>query len=103
MTQARAVSASISNGLSRRTVLSAAFGAAATAAAATAAAVNAMNTPAKAASTTASTAGASGTEGANTMGSRIITRDGVEIYYKDWGPKDGPVVVLSHGWPLSSD
>ena len=37
------------------------------------------------------------------MGSRIITRDGVEIYYKDWGPKDGPVVVLSHGWPLSSD
>ena len=37
------------------------------------------------------------------MASRIITRDGVEIYYKDWGPKDGPVVVLAHGWPLSSD
>ncbi len=33
----------------------------------------------------------------------ITTRDGVEIYYKDWGPKDGPVVILSHGWPLSSD
>jgi non-heme chloroperoxidase len=33
----------------------------------------------------------------------IVTRDGVEIYYKDWGPKDGPVVILSHGWPLSSD
>ncbi len=33
----------------------------------------------------------------------ILTRDGVEIYYKDWGPKDGPVVILSHGWPLSSD
>jgi non-heme chloroperoxidase len=33
----------------------------------------------------------------------ITTRDGVELYYKDWGPKDGPVVILSHGWPLSSD
>jgi non-heme chloroperoxidase len=33
----------------------------------------------------------------------IITRDGVEIYYKDWGPKDGQVVVFSHGWPLNSD
>ncbi len=98
MTQAKAVSASVSNSISRRSVLSAALGAATTAAA-----VNAINTPAKAASNTASTAGASGTKGADTMGSRIITRDGVEIYYKDWGPKDGPVVVLSHGWPLSSD
>lgn len=35
--------------------------------------------------------------------STITTRDGVQIYYKDWGPKDGPVVVFSHGWPLSSD
>ena len=38
-----------------------------------------------------------GTAGA----SRVTTKDGVEIYYKDWG--SGPVVVLSHGWPLSSD
>lgn len=37
------------------------------------------------------------------MASTITTRDGVEIYYKDWGPKDGQPVVLSHGWPLSSD
>jgi non-heme chloroperoxidase len=29
------------------------------------------------------------------------TRDGTEIYYKDWGK--GPVVTFSHGWPLSSD
>ena len=36
-------------------------------------------------------------------GSYVTTRDGVSIYYKDWGPKDGPVVTLSHGWPLSSD
>ncbi|WP_221624153.1 alpha/beta fold hydrolase [Burkholderia sp. Bp9031] len=34
---------------------------------------------------------------------RITTKDGVEIYYKEWGPKDGQVVTLSHGWPLCSD
>jgi non-heme chloroperoxidase len=33
--------------------------------------------------------------------STITTRDGTEIYYKDWG--EGPVVAFSHGWPLSSD
>ncbi|WP_202844546.1 alpha/beta fold hydrolase [Luteimonas saliphila] len=33
----------------------------------------------------------------------ITTRDGVQLYYKDWGPKDGPVVTFSHGWPLNSD
>ena len=31
----------------------------------------------------------------------ITTRDKVTIYYKDWGA--GQPVVLSHGWPLSSD
>jgi len=33
----------------------------------------------------------------------IGTRDGVQLYYKDWGPRNGPVVAFSHGWPLSSD
>ncbi len=33
----------------------------------------------------------------------FTTRDGTDIYYKDWGPKSGPVVTFSHGWPLSSD
>ena len=33
----------------------------------------------------------------------ITTRDGVEIYYKDWGPKNAQPIVFHHGWPLSSD
>ena len=33
----------------------------------------------------------------------ITTADGVQLYYKDWGPKNGPVVTFSHGWPLNSD
>lgn len=33
----------------------------------------------------------------------FTTRDDVTIYYKDWGPRDGRVVILSHGWPLNSD
>lgn len=31
----------------------------------------------------------------------IRTKDGAEIYYKDWGT--GPVVTFSHGWPLNAD
>jgi len=33
----------------------------------------------------------------------VKTTDGVEIFYKDWGPKDAQPVVFHHGWPLSSD
>ncbi|MCW6510280.1 alpha/beta fold hydrolase [Lichenifustis flavocetrariae] len=31
----------------------------------------------------------------------ITTRDGTELYYKDWG--SGQPIVFSHGWPLSAD
>jgi non-heme chloroperoxidase len=33
----------------------------------------------------------------------ITTRDGTEIFYKDWGPKEAQPIVFSHGWPLSAD
>jgi len=33
----------------------------------------------------------------------FTTRDDVQIYFKDWGPRDGQPVVFSHGWPLSAD
>jgi non-heme chloroperoxidase len=33
----------------------------------------------------------------------VTTKDGVEIFYKDWGPKEAQPIVFHHGWPLSSD
>ncbi|RXZ65035.1 alpha/beta fold hydrolase [Pelagerythrobacter rhizovicinus] len=33
----------------------------------------------------------------------ITTRDGTQIFYKDWGPKDAQPIVFHHGWPLSAD
>lgn len=33
----------------------------------------------------------------------ITTNDGVEIFYKDWGPKTAQPIVFHHGWPLSAD
>jgi non-heme chloroperoxidase len=73
------------NSPSRRQILSAAAGIVTTILIATAA--SAANVP-------------SPKEGAKSV-STITTRDGVEIYYKDWGA--GQPVILSHGWPLSSD
>jgi non-heme chloroperoxidase len=31
------------------------------------------------------------------------TPDGLEIFYKDWGPKDAQPIMFHHGWPLSAD
>ncbi|MEQ1942949.1 alpha/beta hydrolase [Mesorhizobium sp. VNQ89] len=33
----------------------------------------------------------------------VTTSDGVEIFYKDWGPKDAQPIHFHHGWPLSAD
>ena len=35
--------------------------------------------------------------------SSIKTKDGNEIFYKDWGDKTAQPIVFSHGWPLSAD
>jgi len=48
------------------------------------------------------TTGASATQQELQMAT-FTTRDDVTIYYKDWGPRDGKVVILSHGWPLNAD
>ena len=40
------------------------------------------------------------TQGARSV-TTITTKDGVEIFYKDWGK--GQPIVFSHGWPLSAD
>jgi non-heme chloroperoxidase len=33
----------------------------------------------------------------------LTTRDGIQIFYKDFGPSDAQPIVFHHGWPLSSD
>lgn len=33
----------------------------------------------------------------------VTTKDNIDIFYKDWGPRDAQVIFFHHGWPLSSD
>ena len=33
----------------------------------------------------------------------VTTEDGVQIFYKDWGPRVAQPIVFHHGWPLTSD
>jgi non-heme chloroperoxidase len=46
--------------------------------------------------------GIPGSQRANSM-TTVTTDDGVQIFYKDWGPKNAQPIVFHHGWPLSSD
>jgi non-heme chloroperoxidase len=41
-------------------------------------------------------------QGERTMNT-VTTKDGTQIYFKDWGPKTAQPIVFHHGWPLSSD
>jgi non-heme chloroperoxidase len=76
--------------LSRRTVVIAAAGAAA---------ATLLPAAALARSTITNTS-----TGVPRMSSGFVkTKDGTDIFYKDWGPKDAQPIVFHHGWPLSSD
>jgi non-heme chloroperoxidase len=33
----------------------------------------------------------------------VKTHDGVDIFYRDWGPREARPIVFHHGWPLSAD
>src|SRR5678815_3459969 len=46
--------------------------------------------------------GATTSQGTSPM-NYVTTKDGVQIFYKDWGPTNATPIVFSHGWPLSSD
>src|SRR6201996_4479337 len=37
------------------------------------------------------------------MSDTVTTKDGVRIFFKDWGPRDAQTIVFHHGWPLSAD
>ena len=52
----------------------------------------------------AASAAAPAARAGSTQDSGYITvKDGAQIFYKDWGPKDAPVVWFHHGWPLTAD
>jgi non-heme chloroperoxidase len=39
----------------------------------------------------------------NSSATHVTTKDGVQIYFKDWGDPAAQPIVFHHGWPLSAD
>lgn len=52
---------------------------------------------------TPATAAPAITAAAAVAGQYVAADDGTPLFVKDWGPRNGPVVVFSHGWPLNAD
>ncbi len=55
------------------------------------------------AASAAANAAPAASKGKRTSGNTIVTKDGTQLYFKDWGPATGQAIVFSHGWPLNSD
>jgi len=81
-----------SNQASRRGLMIAGFGLAA-----------ALPLAAAQAATPAGKAAATPTAADRAESGYVTTKDGVQIFYKDWGPKTAQPIVFHHGWPLSAD
>jgi non-heme chloroperoxidase len=80
------------NQATRRSAMTAGFGLAA---------AMSLAGPAEAASKAGKTT--AGAAASRAQSGFVTTRDGVQIFYKDWGPKDAQPIVFHHGWPLSAD